>query len=306
MDIKVTSLLKSHSASTSITIKSFDTNFPLRELKKLIIQQFNIKLPYSRIGLSYLPVPGVKDKLSMSEDKRPVKSYDLFCESSEVFIKDIGPQISYRLTYVIEYLGPLIIPFLYYYRLTKIPNHEIATTQTICLIMSTFHYLKRILESLFLHIFSRDTMPLFNLFKNCLYYWGLYGVFCGYFLWNPNYHEKQFFKFGRYIFIPFFISAEVKNLKCHIIQMENKMKNGGNKNILTGEGFELVTCANYFWEILSWFCFSMFCFHWAFFLFTVAGFYQMRIWAIKKHKDMKKRFGDKYPPQRKILIPYIF
>lgn len=36
----------------------------------------------------------------------------------------------------------------------------------------TFHYAKRLFETQFVHRFSHGTMPLFNLFKNCTYYWG--------------------------------------------------------------------------------------------------------------------------------------
>ena len=84
---------------------------------------------------------------------------------------------------------------------------------------------------MFVHIFSRDTMPLFNLFKNCLYYWGFYGLFCGYMLFNESYYERQTLKPLRYFFIAFFISAEIKNLKCHLILREIKVTSKGRKYI---------------------------------------------------------------------------
>jgi very-long-chain enoyl-CoA reductase len=84
-----------------------------------------------------------------------------------------------------------------------------------------------------------------------------------------------------------------------------KQKYKGKKGIPPPkEGFEYVTCANYFWEFLAWFCFSIVSLHWSVFLFTCCGFYQMREWAIKKHKEIKKAFGDKYPKERKAFIPF--
>lgn len=46
----------------------------------------------------------------------------------------------------------------------------------------TFHYAKRLFETLFIHRFSNATMPLRNLFKNCAYYW----IFAGYVAYHVN------------------------------------------------------------------------------------------------------------------------
>lgn len=39
-------------------------------------------------------------------------------------------------------------------------------------------------------------------------------------------------------------------------------------------------------------------------IFTVAGFYQMAIWALGKHRNYKKEFPD-YPRRRKAIVPFL-
>ena len=48
----------------------------------------------------------------------------------------------------------------------------------------TLHYAKRLLETLFVHRFSHATMPIFNLIKNCSYYW-LFTLYVAYHVNHP-------------------------------------------------------------------------------------------------------------------------
>jgi len=102
-----------------------------------------------------------------------------------------------------------------------------------------------------------------------------------------------------------FFSAEIKNLKCHLILKKLKDNNKGEKGIPHGEGFEYVSCANYFWEFSAWMCFSLFVNIWPFYLFTVLGGLIMMKWAQKRHAEYLKVFQDRYPKNRKAFIPFL-
>jgi very-long-chain enoyl-CoA reductase len=250
-------------------------------------------------------------KTFLSDDYQKLIFYDGVSDPNTLYyLKDIGPQINYRLVYILEYLGPLVFTIIFFARYAFIfiknnPNKQLQTHILCYFFMSLFHYSKRILESLFVHIFSRTTMPLQNLFKNCLYYWGIFGILCGYTLFNPYAKDLTWFKVPRYFFIAFFFSAEIKNLQTHIILREIKIKGKGKKYMPPRkEGFELCTCANYMWEFFAWVSFSIFSCNIFVVIFTICGFLQMKQWALKKHKDMKNAFGEKYPKNMFAFIPY--
>ena len=296
---------KNTSTLPSLIISPDDT---VNTLKSKIVSNFNLsKIDINRIGLSLELTPQGDGKVKttfLALGDQTLINYGAYAGCT-VRVKDLGAQINWRHVYVIEYLGPFIIVFIMFSLNGHFNN---SVPRNMLFIMSSFHYLKRILESAFVHEFSRFTMPLKNLFINCAHYWGFYGIICGYFLFCGSSQNIDSSSLGslRYVFVFLFFLSEIKNLKCHLILRDLKYKNGGNKGIPNGEGFEWVSCANYFWEILSWVFFSLFAGHISVWLFTLWGGLIMTKWATEKHISYKKTFGDKYPKNRKIIIPFIY
>jgi len=258
-----------------------------------------------------------RQRLTLGIDKSGVvlendKIVGTFDFKDGVFLKDLGPQIGYKTLFVLEYLGPLVVYPLFYYRPSFIygsgaDRAPIHFAQDLALLSWSFHYSKRILETLFVHRFSNDTMPIKNIFKNCGYYWG-FAALVSYFVNKPQFveppHNQVLFGAG------LFFASEIANFITHI-QLRNLRPEGTRKRgIPRGFLFDLVSCPNYFVEILAWIGFSVMTQTWPSLLFTLVGSVQMWIWAKDKHRKYKKEFDGKegrelYPKGRKILIPYI-
>ena len=69
--------------------------------------------------------------------------------------------------------------------------------------------------------------------------------------------------------------------------------------------FHWVSCPNYTYEIGSWLGFSFMTQTLTAILFAIAGAAQMTVWAQQKHRAYKKEFQEKYPKQRKAIIPFL-
>jgi very-long-chain enoyl-CoA reductase len=230
----------------------------------------------------------------------------------KVFIKDLGPQIGWNTVFLLEYAGPLVIyalvscrPWILYGDLAN--NPTFTTTAKIALGCWSIHYLKRVLETLFVHRFSHGTMPIRNLFKNCGYYWG----FCLYVAYHTNH---PLFTPPSIIYqaagLSLFALCEGGNLATHILLRNLRPAGSTVRKIPKPDGcplnilFNYVSCPNYTYEVGSWIGFTLLTSCVPAALFTFAGFYQMAVWALGKHKNYKKEFSD-YPKQRKAIIPFI-
>ena len=297
-----------------IKVKNIDINNTVKDFKDKIYEALNLsnQLSKQRLGIMLsVKKEGKEMKTFLSDDFQKLSFYEGVNDPNALFhLKDIGSQINYRLVYILEYLGPLLFTLFFFFRYYFIfkknnPEKELQVHVICYFLMSILHYSKRIYESIFVHIFSRTTMPFSNLFKNCAYYWGIFGILCGYSLFNPYGNDLTFMKVPRYFFILFFISGEIANYRTHMILRDIKLNKEGKKDIPPLiEGFEWVTCANYLWEFLTWVSFSVFSLNIFVFFFTICGFLQMKQWALKKHAEMKKTHGENYKIKYS-FIPYI-
>jgi len=231
-------------------------------------------------------------------------------ESTKLYFKDRGTQIGWTTVFLSEYMGPLVVYLLFYIRPWIIygdtAKNEMSPTAHIAAAAWVFHYAKRVLETIFVHRFSNATMPLFNLFKNCSYYWG-FAAYCAYHINHPLYTSPCTLQV--YLFLALFFLCEFGNFTIHLL-LRNLRPAGSkvrkipypNSNPLS-QMQSLVSCPNYTYEIGAWISFSVMTSCLPVGLFTLAGAYQMIIWAQGKHRNYKKDFKDY--PRRKAIIPFL-
>ena len=173
-----------------------------------------------------------------------------------------------------------------------------------------FHFIKRELETVFVHRFSNATMPVTRLPINCGHYWGLNGLLIGYFLFHPLYQEPQRYEGMNWILAGVFLVAEGLNLQTHLILRDLRPQGTKKRGVPQGAGFGLVSCANYSWELVAWGAFAVLSQCFTSYLFLLVSFVTLVDWAKTRHRRYLKEFDGKegrplYPPGRKALIPFL-
>jgi len=301
MIVEVFDAKKSRSITTLEDISPNDT---VLSLKRRVAKQ--IEKGVERISLR------LEAKGRSLRDDEVVSALGLSATNAQLFLRDLGPQISWKTVFLCEYAGPLLVYPLFYLRPSIVYGVEarrpIEQVVTIALLCHSFHYAKRLFETQYIHRFSNATMPIRNLFKNCGYYWG-FAAFMSYFINHPMYTRPTFSPMQVYLGLAGFIISEIGNFSIHLL-LRNLRPAGTkerkipypNSNPLTLM-YNFVSCPNYTYEVMSWISFTLMtqCLPVAF--FTLAGFIQMRVWAIGKHRQYKKEFAN-YPKGRTPIIPF--
>ena len=165
------------------------------------------------------------------------------------------------------------------------------------------HYAKRLLETVYVHRFSAETMPLSNLFKNCSHYWLLFG-FNMFQFFKPSTQTKGKISKVDIALALAFALCELLNLKTHLVLKNLRRPGTTERGIPSGWGFNQVSCANYLWETCAWLSYALFAQNTGAWLFLGVSGAQMFQWAQKKHQRYRKEFAD-YPRLRKALVPYL-
>jgi len=230
-----------------------------------------------------------------------------------LYFKDRGLQIGWGTVFLAEYAGPLFVylwvstrPWLFY---GEIPEAQAVVKPVVNIAAAcwTFHYAKRILETLFVHRFSNATMPIMNLFKNCGYYWG-FAAYVSYHINHPLYTAPC--NTQVYAGLAAFILCELGNFSIHWALRCLRPPGSKVRKIPFPTGnpftclFNLVSCPNYTYEIGAWISFTVMTQCLPAGIFCLFGAYPMTIWALGKHKAYKKDF-EKYPRGRRALFPFI-
>lgn len=250
-----------------------------------------------------------RDQPIVLDDLKPLSEY--FKEDKELYevmYKDLGPQIAFRPVYVMEYLGPWFLYALFALRIVPVYGAKASvplnTAQKIAFLLWMVHYSKRLLETFFVHEFGTLTMPVFNLFKNCAYYWS-FAVAVG---WNVNIpNESELADWHVIIGFPWFCIFMLLNFVCHM-RLKYMRPKGTNAFVIPHGGlFEYITCPNYFCEIMTWVGFNILTgFTPAGVAFNIVGALQMLQWAKQRRAKYVKLFGKQWPRNRYVLFPFIY
>lgn len=140
-------------------------------------------------------------------------------------------------------------------------------------------------------------MPFKRIFINSVHYWIFFALLNGIEIFMfPSTHEYSPMTLG--VLVGLWALFEFCNFQCHVVLSsfrKKKTKVDGeyvnaskSRGIPYGWGFNLVSCANYFWEVMGWLIFAIITRAYASWFFLAVSMFQMIDWAIKKHKNYRK------------------
>ncbi|XP_004616511.2 trans-2,3-enoyl-CoA reductase-like [Sorex araneus] len=231
-----------------------------------------------------------------------------------LYFTDLGPQVKWTTVFLTEYTGPLLIYLIFYLRTPYIYDikessrrlrHPVVHLACFC---HCIHYIRYILETLFVHKVSAGHSPLKNLIKGCAFYWG-FTTWIAYYINHPQYTPPSFGNRQITVSAINFLVCEAGNHFINVVLSHSKHTGNNacfpspNCNPFTWILF-LVSCPNYTYEIGSWISFTVMTQTLPVGVFTLLISIQMSLWAKKKHKIYLKKCNS-YVFWKSAIIPFI-
>jgi very-long-chain enoyl-CoA reductase len=282
------------------------------EVKKMIAKATGIS-DFNRIGIF-----DTVTKKTLKDPNSLIRDNEVVMKEGQILIKDLGPQIGWRTVYIIEYLGPLIFhplflglrnqfyPAVYPYLKNYVPApvSDVSSTQKLVFGMIMAHFIKREVETVYVHKFSANTMPAAYVFRNSFFYWafaGFLGALEVYAPFSPAATAEN--KTIDYLGFALFLFGQLGNARIHYYLSSLRKPGETARKIPKGFTFSLVTCPNYMFEIIAWTGIVIVARSPALMFFISVGTYFMYTWAWGKEKAYRKQFGDQYKKKRSVILP---
>jgi hypothetical protein len=153
------------------------------------------------------------------------------------------------------------------------------------MIMVVLHFLKREFETLFIHRFSADTMPLAYIVRNSAHYWALCGVIFGYIVNHPSFSSGHVNRTSTqtYITLLFYTFFELSNLYTHITLRRLRPEGTRARLVPRGYGFDWpfggISFPNYFFDFMGWVVIAVWSFCWGILPFLAVAVFMMDRWS---------------------------
>ncbi|XP_043573933.1 trans-2,3-enoyl-CoA reductase-like isoform X1 [Chiloscyllium plagiosum] len=231
-----------------------------------------------------------------------------------LYFRDLGTQISWITVFLTEYTGRLLIYLLFYFRILNLyeteeinhsRRHPVVHLACIC---HSLHYIKQILETLFVHSFTNGNTALKKMLKGCAFYWG-FTMWMAYYINHPLYTPPSF---GNRQIIPAMVCFLVCGAGNYFtnVALVQVHKTGTRSHFVRPTYnpftwlFKLVSCPNYTYEMGTWISFTIMTQTLPVAVFALMVSLQLIFWAQRKHCKYQKDFKN-YPSCRTAMIPLI-
>jgi len=184
--------------------------------------------------------------------------------------------------------------------------------QTLLYLCFQAHFIKRELETVFLHKFSANSMPLYMIFRNSALYWLGFGICSATSIYAASsplrYPVQARSGLGPVDYAGFalFLVSEFCNFLVHKHFASLRSRGSTARGIPNCIGSSLVTCPNYMFEVLAWVGVLVIARDSVVAISLFLGSLYMASWSRGKERSLRQQFPDQYKKKRYTFLPGIF